>query len=304
MPTIDVPSSIPVAASTPYSCGIPGVYVSRHSSYGQENWVASSYAYVEVNASQGNSQYLSLKGSFLSDRDEYWFWFLSLPNHTNFHFYLDGDSIVEDWNETDDQYQCFFWKSLENGFRYSFYVTTNSSYSSGYIWMRFFNYYDNYWEDLGSGNCELCNYSGCIDTSYIRDSCPVIDVRATQPPLGIRSSSPIPASSSAYYSSSIPLASIVSIETEQGGNEGDGGSGSGDADSGGGGGGGEGDDNKENVASGISDFQLFVIIVVIVDVVVVAMIIVVSVCYRKRKQRKKIEDGENRNENSDEYYSE
>jgi hypothetical protein len=33
-------------------------------------------------------------------------------------------------------------------------------------------------EYFGSDNCELCNVSGCIDTTHNRDDCPVLSDRA------------------------------------------------------------------------------------------------------------------------------
>jgi hypothetical protein len=195
------PSATPKA--TPVGCGRPGVYVSRHTSYGAENWVETDHAFVEVDESQNAYQYLSIKGSYLSDRTGFFYWLFSQPYYSYYYseysFIVDGG---EYWNsmsyygQEDDQYITSVWLYMVSGYRYSFYVRTTGSYSSAFLWLALLDYYGylNYGYDreyFGSENCEMCNASGCVDITYNSDlGCPDVSLRPTVPLWATRSPSP------------------------------------------------------------------------------------------------------------------
>jgi hypothetical protein len=197
------PSMTPLPSVTPASCGVPGVYVSKHTSYGQETWVQSSRAFVEADNSE-DYQFLSIKGSYLSGRTGSYSWLLNHP--VGYYFWLDGSlvSFSSIWGYEDGQYIDEREVYLYSGYRYSFYVTTyDSYYSHGYIWLALYNSASGR-EYLGSSNCDLCNVSGCIDLDYVRGYCPEVTPHATPVLWETRTPRPTPSPRATPQSCGIP----------------------------------------------------------------------------------------------------
>jgi hypothetical protein len=180
-----LPLPTPRPTATPYGCSAPGVYVSKRSTLWDEYWVQTNRANVSVDRSLNVSQYLSIRGSFISDRNGSYSWLFSSPSRL--YLWLDGSSIsssLDDWAKEDNQAIFRYNMTMDSGNRYSFYATTMERNERGFIWLALMESNSSLEkrEHFGSSNCELCNVSGCVDLSYTRDDCPAIDERPTELP--------------------------------------------------------------------------------------------------------------------------
>jgi preprotein translocase subunit SecG len=152
-----------------------------------ENWVNSSRAYIEVDESLGYGQYLSIKGSYLSDQTRSCYWLLSHPNYSSFYdFRLDGYYVYSEfewnWKLEDGQYIDARREDMFSGWRYSFYVRTEWWDNSGWLWLALEPVDGTSGREyFGSDNCDLCDTGGgCIDTDSNRyEGCPQPTPRLT-----------------------------------------------------------------------------------------------------------------------------
>jgi hypothetical protein len=187
IPSISVsPNEMP----TPVGCSVPGVYVSKHSNIWDEQWIKTERAYVSYDLGAGGDQYLSIKGSFLSDRSGSYEWLLSCPiiALSYSYFWIDDEPRLFVQHEDEDEQRIYsFSLDMVSGYRYSFYLTTSSHISSGYMWLALYDSHSKTREYFGKANCEQCNVSGCTDLTFDRISCPTINLRATGLPWETRS---------------------------------------------------------------------------------------------------------------------
>jgi hypothetical protein len=126
------------------------------------------------------------------------------------------------WNHENGQDINYYTLNMYAGYRYSFYVTTYYSYDSGFLWLALSDSDDNR-EYFGVDNCELCNWSGCVDMAYDRTDCPgpsptpTLSPASTATPPRTFSPNPTPSPSSTPYSCGISgvLYSIHSEPAEE-----------------------------------------------------------------------------------------